>query len=792
MTSPLDPDHATPREPRATLSRQHSPGSLPNADTTLSPRSPKIDGFLSASSPDVAQPPLKPLPQRLKSESPQNRSFERSSSVGARSSSPAIFGRDHDEPRHIITGSFAPRVSVYASADTEEFMQGKGFNGGFKELLRPYGEHIPGKVIARDSIGASKAWDDFGTRIIGPDDGQPFRISSSTEVGRNVNGRNFGIRDSTSSTGSPSTAYEKLLDHHLRGEDTVTEPRSNGFVDSHSRAQKPVQTTSTVYPLYLRKLLSSMLMVPYETFCHPVACIIAISSHNPSPIETLRHLYNQSGKRIPAFVGPEYLRYYVLIHDEEVDDITKSTALFDLMKRHFGLHCHLLRLRSSHCVQSDDDSIQVPSSSWLTPEEDLSQISIIDYDTDNPSSHYIFDSDASALRSFLRELVTQSIVPFMENRIMTWNDQVASRRRGLSGRFMSLSKRWTSFGTSRTSSPNSSSPSNSNYDPNLGIYAPSTPEATMRTLADYAFMLRDFRLAYSTYDFLRSDFAHDKAWAYHAAANEMAALSYLLIPQNASSGRSRTETVDQLLETATYSYLTRCSLPFGAIRTLTLAVELLKSRGPAAAEDAARWGGKLLELGVLSPIAQAFMAERMAECYRSRATGRGQLRLGAKRRQTAFWSLLAAESWMRVDKTTQARRQLYAARTLYTSHPGPHPPTSPNNNNKEIPLPFASMHPLWDALEQAIEHRRSASQELGGRDGGRGDGGGRRDSSSLTTVIEPGLYEASRNTSATTQVESEMMNEVSVPPLSSPRGQGFGSGRDVGQEGMGQGGDGFE
>ena len=740
MNSPLTPEYEAPREPRPTLSRQHSSGSLPLDDTTLSPKSPRTDGFLSASTPDIAQPPLRPLPQRLKStEISRQGSNERSRSVGARSASPAPFVGNFDEPRQIVIGSFAPRVCVYASADTEEFIQGKGFNEGFRELLRPYGERIPGKVVARDSVGASKAWDDFGIRIVGPDDGQPYRTSSS-EIVRSVNGRTSGPRDSTSSAGTPSTPFEKLMDHHLRSEETQVKTQSNGHIDSYSREQKSPQTSSSVYPLYLRKLLSSMLMVPYETFCHPVACIIAVSSHNPSPIETLRQLYNQSGRRIPAFVGAEYLRYYVLIHDEEQDDITKSTALFDLMKRHFGLHCHLLRLRSSHCVQSDDDSIEVPPSSWLTAEDDLSQISIIDYDPDNPSSHYLFDSDASALRSFLREMVTQSIVPFMENRIMTWNDQVASRRRGLSGRFMSLSKRWTAFGSSRSSSPNSTPASNTNYDPNLGIYLPSTPEATMRTLADYAFMLRDFRLAYSTYDVLRSDFAHDKAWAYHAAANEMAALSYLLIPQTSPSRTPRPDSVDQMLETATYSYLTRCSLPFGAIRTLTLALELLHPRSP---EHAARCGGKLLELGVLSPLSQAFMAERMVHCYRSRAPGKGR----ARKRQMAFWTLLAAGGWVRVEQAGQARRQLDEARRLYgeLARDGNGKDDEVSERRNGTSLPAASMYSFWTQLEQKLAPR--PDKDLG------------------LTLLDPGVSFQSRNAS-TTLLETETLNEVSVPPLS--------------------------
>ncbi|GME57398.1 hypothetical protein GTA08_BOTSDO13493 [Neofusicoccum parvum] len=53
----------------------------------------------------------------------------------------------------------------------------------------------------------------------------------------------------------------------------------------------------------------------------------------------------------------------------------------------------------------------------------------------------------------------------------------------------------------------------------------------MRKLADYAFMLRDFRLAASTYDILRTDFNNDKAWKYYAGANEMTVISTLLVPQ---------------------------------------------------------------------------------------------------------------------------------------------------------------------------------------------------------------------------------------------------------------------
>ena len=67
---------------------------------------------------------------------------------------------------------------------------------------------------------------------------------------------------------------------------------------------------------------------------------------------------------------------------------------------------------------------------------------------DEDPTPYLFESDATAVRTFVRELVTQSIVPSMERSCATWNEQVATRRRGISGKLMSLSKRWTPFGSS--------------------------------------------------------------------------------------------------------------------------------------------------------------------------------------------------------------------------------------------------------------------------------------------------------------------------------------------------------
>ncbi|GLI74138.1 hypothetical protein PoHVEF18_002372 [Penicillium ochrochloron] len=640
MTSPGD---ATPVKPPPSF----SPGVGRNASKSRYPNEHEstvlIDAELAeARSVSSPTPPLSATTAELpiRSASPQGRSVRSSTPQLARSSfgSPLDGRFDGSEDiRSLIIRGFCPTIAVYASEDTDVLVKNKGFKGGFWELLRPFGETVTGKVIIRDSIGSSRAWEDYGVRFV-----------DLKGLGRAPASRDSG-RD------SPLAQIEEVLEQQL------------GSAEGSLGASLPPKdvlgfpATTSLSKLFLRQLLSSTPAAPHETFGHPVASVIAISSRNKAPLETLRQLYgetNTGDKRLPDWVHQEYLRYYVLVHDEERDDITESTKLYDQMKRHFGLHCHLLRLRSSQCVVTDDDSVQVPHCEWLSPQEHMSGAG------DADGTPYLFDSDVSAIKSFIRELTVQSVIPFMENRVAVWNDQVASRRRGISGRFMSMSKRWAGFGSSsRSGIGGSGGGNNVNYDTEHNFYRQDTPEAILRKMADFAFMLRDWKLASSTYDMIRSDFGNDKAWKYHAGAHEMCAVSMLLNPL-AMSAKIKLESVDQMFETACYSYLTRCSDATHALRCLALAVELLKSRGGSATESAARWAMRVMDFGLVGSVGQILFMERVAACYASK-TPVGGAKWGARRRKAGMWSIFAADQWLKAGKPTLASACLEEAERLY-------------------------------------------------------------------------------------------------------------------------------
>lgn len=258
-----------------------------------------------------------------------------------------------EDIRSLIVRSFSPVVGVYASADTDDLVRQKGFKGGFWELIRPFGEAVHGKITIRDSVGLNQEWEDYGVHFVDLGGAVQNRAPEASDAGRES---------------SPLAQIEEVLDKQL---DSVDDPL--GGV-SRTKDLLGLPTTSSIYKLFLRQLLSASPVSAHETFRHPVACVIAISSRNDTPLESLRQLYadtSNGDKKMPPWVHPEYLRYYVLVHDEDRDDITESTKLYDQMKRHFGLHCHLLRLRSNQCVVTDDDSVRVPQCEWLSPSEHL-------------------------------------------------------------------------------------------------------------------------------------------------------------------------------------------------------------------------------------------------------------------------------------------------------------------------------------------------------------------------------------------------------------------------------------
>lgn len=408
----------------------------------------------------------------------------------------------------LVSQSFSPHISVTSSVDANELCGAYGASS-FLELLKPYGEKLDGRIKVKELTV-----NDFSVKFVPPPGAEPIQYTKNTI----------------------DEFVEKLL--------------SQG----HDRA----------YLGILESLISKLPVSPFETFAHPVAGIIATSSKNDTPTDSLSRLYKDTNET-PDFVNKEYLRYYVLIHDPDTD-LNESLKLFEKMKRHFGLQCHLVKI-----------------------------------------------GEEGAIDNLVGDMVRQSVIPFMQRCIDTWTEVYQSRR-GITGR---LFGKYFSGGSSKSSN---------NYQD--GKYHLESSESQLRRLADYSFMLRDYSFAYNVYEILKKDHTNDKAWSYLASSQEMCLFSYLL-----SHDLIRPDHVEAMLDTSTYNYATRSSLPLYALRSILLGCEqLLLKNSPKYSHLISKWLLRIQTENFVGPIALPLVLERVG--YASKG-----------RRKHSFWNLLAAREW---------------------------------------------------------------------------------------------------------------------------------------------------
>ncbi|CCG82666.1 Putative uncharacterized protein [Taphrina deformans PYCC 5710] len=596
-------------------------------------------------------------------------SYFGASTIGPNDDERPSSGTDLHSPVPKITKAFAPYVPIVASKDANGLAKRKGFASMF-DLIRPFGADIESKVSYKDIHGQANTLDNFNLNFL--------------EMGPASNLINYGQSDvQRPGLAPPSTIYapggdlvalERQIENemHLAGENLSQS--MNGADQFCSKTG-----SGSYYDSFFTSLLAGLPTSPHESFSHPVASCIIITSHNETPIETLVALYKSSSEQLPAYIDPGFLRYYVLVHDEDEHDLDKSLALFARMKNSFGIHCYMLRLTSRSVTLDDDAVLEVPEFSRKSAPERLrskwhgsrmnSQFlnNSGDGDDVNGKVRYIPYVDHTGLVSLVREMVTQSIVPYMERCIHIWNEQVAAPRRGLAGRFFKAGR--SLWGSSRSATPVHG---NGNYDPTTSSYPPNSPEAQLRKLADFAFMLRDWKTANSVYDMLRKDYSNDKAWKHHAGAQEMFVVSQLLIPGPITT-RMRAETIEPTLDSALYGYLSRCSAPFSALRAMLLTAELLRIRPGGAIDDAAKWIMRIMESNLVGEMTRALLVERTSYCFANGETESAKTEpdavstnyTGTRKRKAAFWSVLAAEHWSTISKHRLARHAITEALKVY-------------------------------------------------------------------------------------------------------------------------------
>ncbi|KAG1348154.1 trafficking protein particle complex subunit 8 [Cocos nucifera] len=216
-----------------------------------------------------------------------------------------------------------------------------------------------------------------------------------------------------------------------------------------------------------KELIRTLSFSEHETFDHPVACLLVVSSKDEQPVNRFVDLFNTD--RLPALLNdgamdPKILKHYLLLHDNQDGTPENSVAYF-------------------HSHQKTSASLSHEIARFL--------------DVD----------DLNGIRDFMLDLASNHIIPHMEQKIRILNQQVSATRKGFRNQIKNL---WWRKG--KEEMPEA---------PNGPTYTFSSTESQIRVLGDYAFMLRDYELALSNFRLLSTDYKLDKAWKHYAGVQKM-------------------------------------------------------------------------------------------------------------------------------------------------------------------------------------------------------------------------------------------------------------------------------
>ncbi|RGB32937.1 ER-golgi trafficking TRAPP I complex 85 kDa subunit-domain-containing protein [Rhizophagus diaphanus] len=640
-----------------------------------------------------------------------------SGSTLSRSATPTIQQSNSRAPKDFVTRVLSPRIAVISSQDADQVCQVNNFPD-FLSLIKPFGDLIEGRVNVEDSQGLKNPVENFTVRFAHLMNLEQPDVRLTSQI----------IAEKVKSIGKPT-----ILDDL---------PPISKKSDVNEKYLAVNQDDITPWYSEYRRLFFAFIGVSeHDTFDHPVACIIAVSSSDPDIDNTLHQLSNTTP---PApifekgFMDPNILKYYVLLHDNHKVSLEHSEEVFEKMKRTYKLDCHLLKLNSMPLTVPSEKNdpfsvptspikssnfvtdiwtsyinenkilqalLSTPSSSQSTSSEHHSRqsslTSLSSYSLplsptmstlSSPTSsfneemifskenlgadlqnaidfnlvgniapppviygQYLSEEDIVGIHTFIGELVRKSLIPYMERNIRQWNEQVASSRRGITGRLFSAGRRYFSTGpksitmnSQSAQSPYVSNPHNNNLvNP---IYAYNTPEAQMRKLADYAFMLRDYKFAHSVYDTVKKDFSADKAWKCYAGAQEMIGICLLMASTNIGKD------IDHYFEQSVNAFLNRAKAPFYATKATLLYYEMLKFRNlykdaPAALVRMTSDDSDLSSAFFLEQAALAFL-----RCPR------------AMIRKYAFHMIMAGHRYGKCNQREHAYRCYLAASKVFENH----------------------------------------------------------------------------------------------------------------------------
>ena len=264
------------------------------------------------------------------------------------------------------------------------------------------------------------------------------------------------------------------------------------------------ELSSPLFQRFKEEYSRSCRFTPFDTFDHPVACILAVSSASPDAIAELKGLYTVHHQDFTAAaVDQQQLVYYVLIQDMSVTQKQSEVdKVFADMKAQFGAQiCKLLQLNNNRTGGSESE---VDPTKWLHPET---------MDEQNPSregvARMLAANDETSLGTMMQSFIEQTLLSQLTRRIKGLHQAVSDKRQGRIGKMMGY---WFGKQNDNQTKVTREGP----------LFVPDSYEMQLRKLGDLCFLLHDYETALGFYKTLKSELGTtpDNRANYQAACHE--------------------------------------------------------------------------------------------------------------------------------------------------------------------------------------------------------------------------------------------------------------------------------
>ncbi|KAJ2592145.1 hypothetical protein EV177_008774, partial [Coemansia sp. RSA 1804] len=515
------------------------------------------------------------------------------------------------QKKDFVSKSFCPRILVVSSESVQNVCTVNNLDT-FAELLAPFGQDVSTQITIQDGQGAPYFLDKICVRFT-----SDFAIEKQVQL----------------EAPEISGLIEKsIAGHRAEAEGLPFVNEETGAVDREAIGAGDIGGWAPWYTAFRHDWVDATRASEHEAFQHPVACVLAVSGSEPDPVGSLRELQRHAvvGRvQAASFTGPSLLFYYVLVHDERDTAILQTVdATFDQVRRTFGQNCTLLRVNSNTDLlgtdSSDRDRVSGVWSGYYDHHHHRRPGAqpLDPVPADRAFGTMMTMRDVAALRDAVKQMMARSVVPHMQYMVRVLSDKTANQRRGITGRLFSAGRRY--FGATTKTSSTARGVDGDVY------FAYDSAEAMLRKLADYSFMLKDYKFAQSVYQVARRDFQAEKTWKCYAGAQEMVGVSKLMLEIHASKAEFDSNFDDAI---AMYLYKSQTQQPFLAVRCIVVYYELLKHhRLYSYAPDA------LLRVpGTVAPLF-ALMNEQAALAF-LKASPRPEMR------KFSFYAMVAAQAY---------------------------------------------------------------------------------------------------------------------------------------------------